>query len=139
MNEGNLSELNGQFPSNWFRYTITMRVIIDIKCDLLVFTLYWWVLSIIDIKCDLLVFTLYWWVLSRITPQSIEPAIPLSTITSPILLLLTYGMNVGVFYAISTLLNTTVVQHFHYEVGFDPIVQRELQYIVELKVNNDYV
>jgi len=32
-----------------------------------------------------------------------------------ILLLLTYGMNVGVFYAISTLLNTTVVTHFHYE------------------------
>ncbi|XP_023346145.1 uncharacterized MFS-type transporter C09D4.1 [Eurytemora carolleeae] len=32
-----------------------------------------------------------------------------------ILLLLTYGMNVGVFYAISTLLNSTVVKHFHYE------------------------
>jgi len=32
-----------------------------------------------------------------------------------ILLLTTYGMNVGVFYAISTLLNTTVVAHFHYE------------------------
>jgi len=32
-----------------------------------------------------------------------------------ILLLLTYGMNVGVFYAISTLLNNSVVRHFHYE------------------------
>lgn len=32
-----------------------------------------------------------------------------------ILLLLTYGMNVGVFYAISTLLNTSVVRHFNYE------------------------
>lgn len=32
-----------------------------------------------------------------------------------ILLLITYGMNVGVFYAISTLLNTTVVSHFKYE------------------------
>ncbi len=29
-----------------------------------------------------------------------------------VLLLFTYGMNVGVFYAISTLLSTTVVQHF---------------------------
>jgi len=32
-----------------------------------------------------------------------------------VLLLLSYGMNVGVFYAISTLLNTTIVRHFHYE------------------------
>jgi FLVCR family feline leukemia virus subgroup C receptor-related protein len=31
------------------------------------------------------------------------------------LLLLTYGMNVGVFYAISTLLNTTITDHFDYE------------------------
>jgi FLVCR family feline leukemia virus subgroup C receptor-related protein len=29
-----------------------------------------------------------------------------------VLLLFTYGMNVGVFYAISTLLGTTVVEHF---------------------------
>ena len=29
-----------------------------------------------------------------------------------VLLLFTYGINVGVFYAISTLLSTTVVQHF---------------------------
>lgn len=34
-----------------------------------------------------------------------------------ILLLVTYGMNVGVFYAISTLLNTTVVKHFSYDVS----------------------
>ena len=34
-----------------------------------------------------------------------------------VLLLITYGMNVGVFYAISTLLNTTVVKHFDYEVN----------------------
>ena len=34
-----------------------------------------------------------------------------------IFLLITYGMNVGVFYAISTLLNTTIVQHFDYEVN----------------------
>ena len=34
-----------------------------------------------------------------------------------IFLLITYGMNVGVFYAISTLLNTTIVQHFNYEVN----------------------
>lgn len=34
-----------------------------------------------------------------------------------ILLLITYGMNVGVFYAISTLLNTTVVKHFSYDVS----------------------
>ena len=33
-----------------------------------------------------------------------------------VLLLTTYGMNVGVFYAISTLLNTTIVKHFDYEV-----------------------
>ena len=33
------------------------------------------------------------------------------------LLLTTYGINVGVFYAISTLLNTTIVMHFQYEVG----------------------
>ena len=33
-----------------------------------------------------------------------------------LLLLITYGMNVGVFYVISTLLNTTVVKHFHYQV-----------------------
>jgi len=32
-----------------------------------------------------------------------------------VLLLTTYGMNVGVFYAISTLLNTTIVKHFDYE------------------------
>lgn len=32
-----------------------------------------------------------------------------------ILLLLTYGMNVGVFYAVSTLLNASVVKHFHHE------------------------
>jgi len=32
-----------------------------------------------------------------------------------ILLLTTYGINVGVFYAISTLLNTTIVMHFDYE------------------------
>lgn len=31
------------------------------------------------------------------------------------LLLTTYGINVGVFYAISTLLNTTIVMHFQYE------------------------
>lgn len=31
---------------------------------------------------------------------------------SYILLLLTYGVNVGVFYAVSTLLNQTVLQHF---------------------------
>ena len=38
-------------------------------------------------------------------------------VTNPgyILLLLTYGMNVGVFYAVSTLLNTSVVKHFTYE------------------------
>ena len=35
-----------------------------------------------------------------------------------VLLLTTYGMNVGVFYAISTLLNTTIVKHFDYEVLF---------------------
>ena len=29
-----------------------------------------------------------------------------------ILLLITYGLNVGVFYAISTLLNTTILMHF---------------------------
>ena len=34
-----------------------------------------------------------------------------------ILLLTTYGINVGVFYAISTLLNTTIVMHFDYEVN----------------------
>ena len=34
-----------------------------------------------------------------------------------IFLLITYGMNVGVFYAISTLLNTTIVKHFDYEVN----------------------
>ena len=34
-----------------------------------------------------------------------------------VLLLITYGMNVGVFYAISTLLNTTIVKHFDYEVS----------------------
>jgi hypothetical protein len=28
------------------------------------------------------------------------------------LLLLSYGLNVGVFYAISTLLNTVIVRHF---------------------------
>ena len=33
-----------------------------------------------------------------------------------ILLLLTYGMNVGVFYAISTLLNSLITRHFDYEV-----------------------
>ena len=33
-----------------------------------------------------------------------------------VLLLITYGMNVGVFYAISTLLNTTIVKHFDYKV-----------------------
>jgi len=32
-----------------------------------------------------------------------------------IMLLVTYGINVGVFYAISTLLNTTIVMHFDYE------------------------
>ena len=32
------------------------------------------------------------------------------------MLLVTYGINVGVFYAISTLLNTTIVMHFDYEV-----------------------
>jgi len=32
-----------------------------------------------------------------------------------ILLLTTYGINVGVFYVISTLLNTTIVMHFDYE------------------------
>jgi len=31
------------------------------------------------------------------------------------LLLVTYGMNVGVFYAISTLLNSLITRHFHYE------------------------
>ena len=34
-----------------------------------------------------------------------------------VFLLITYGMNVGVFYAISTLLNTTIVKHFDYEVN----------------------
>ncbi len=29
-----------------------------------------------------------------------------------VLLLVTYGLNVGVFYAISTLLNTIIVMHF---------------------------
>ena len=29
-----------------------------------------------------------------------------------VLLLITYGLNVGVFYAISTLLNLIIVQHF---------------------------
>ena len=35
-------------------------------------------------------------------------------LTNPgyILLLITYGLNVGVFYAISTLLNTVVLNHF---------------------------
>jgi FLVCR family feline leukemia virus subgroup C receptor-related protein len=30
-----------------------------------------------------------------------------------ILLLLSYGLNVGVFYAISTLLNTVIIKHFN--------------------------
>lgn len=29
-----------------------------------------------------------------------------------VLLLITYGLNVGVFYAISTLLNTVILEHF---------------------------
>lgn len=38
-------------------------------------------------------------------------------VTNPgyILLLITYGMNVGVFYAVSTLLNTSVVAHFKHD------------------------
>ena len=40
-------------------------------------------------------------------------------LTNPgyVLLLITYGLNVGVFYAISTLLNTVVLNHF--EVGVE--------------------
>ena len=34
------------------------------------------------------------------------------------LLLITYGINVGVFYAVSTLLNDTVTKYFDYEVKF---------------------
>ena len=37
-----------------------------------------------------------------------------------ILLLTTYGMNVGVFYAISTLLNSTITAHFDYDVSTQP-------------------
>ena len=40
-----------------------------------------------------------------------------------ILLLTTYGINVGVFYAISTLLNTTIVMHFDYEVLHEGILR----------------
>jgi len=56
-----------------------------------------------------------------IKQSQVEPSSYLSSIknlmTNPsfILLLLTYGMNVGVFYAISTLLNTTVTNNFEYE------------------------
>lgn len=34
------------------------------------------------------------------------------------LLLITYGINVGVFYAVSTLLNDTVTKYFDYEVKY---------------------
>jgi FLVCR family feline leukemia virus subgroup C receptor-related protein len=34
-----------------------------------------------------------------------------------VLLLVTYGINVGVFYAMSTLLNQTILQHF-------PVIRR---------------
>ena len=47
-----------------------------------------------------------------------------------ILLLTTYGMNVGVFYAISTLLNTTVVAHFKYEVILNVSSRASVVYFV---------
>ncbi|XP_032786902.2 feline leukemia virus subgroup C receptor-related protein 2 isoform X1 [Daphnia magna] len=55
---------------------------------------------------------------ARATPQSAEPVTYYQSITkivtnrNYILLLITYGINAGVFYAMSTLLNQTVLKHF---------------------------
>lgn len=46
------------------------------------------------------------------SPSYLTSVKNLATNRGYVLLLFTYGMNVGVFYAISTLLSTTVVQHF---------------------------